>query len=523
MTACATPSEGCHEDAVSCADEGTAIFFPDPRVGTVLGERYRLLERIAEGGMGTVYRAEHVVLHKRVAVKMLRPAYRLDPALVYRFRQEAIAASEIGQENVVDITDFGRTLEGSLYFVMEELDGVSLAALLAATGPMPVGRAALILAQVCRAFAAAHARGIIHRDLRPDNVVVLQRDDGSDFVKVVDFGISQRFEEESDAGFGTGWPGYVLGAPDYMSPELIAGGEVDHRADIYAFGVLAYELLTGTLPFRGETGLAAMLEHRHGAPVPPSHHRPGLPPALEALILHALQGEPAARQQSMAEVAEGLTSALAELGLPPVYDRSPRPSAGLAPARGFTDRPGVEVLAPHRSPPRRGAPAAGAAPTCCDTTDAVAAAGVTSRGTAPRRRGWAAALTVAALAVSIWGYLAWRGSAGTAPRSVEPAAPTAAVAASTTGAPPAPAVARGAAVAAAPRGVARGTVAGAAARSTAPAASRAAPPRAQGTVASAPGAAKRARRTDHGRKKLAERPADDDLYSRLDELKPDPF
>src|SRR5919205_3848682 len=164
---------------------------PDPMLGRVLGERYRLIARIGEGGMGTVYRAEHVVLKKRMAVKILRHHLSRDEDLVRRFQQEAIAASAIGQENIVAVTDFGRTPEGSVYFVMEELDGPSLAGLLADTGPLPVERAVQLLAQVCRALAAAHANGIVHRDLKPDNVIVVRREDGTDFVKVVDFGVSK--------------------------------------------------------------------------------------------------------------------------------------------------------------------------------------------------------------------------------------------------------------------------------------------------------------------------------------------
>ncbi|GEJ56899.1 hypothetical protein AMYX_16400 [Anaeromyxobacter diazotrophicus] len=309
---------------------------PDPLLGQILGERYRLLAVLGEGGMGTVYRAEHVVLRKRMAVKVLRPELSADQDLVRRFQQEAVAASAIGQENIVDVTDFGRTAQGALYFVMEELEGQGLSVLLAA-GPPPLERALLILAQVCRALAAAHGRGIVHRDLKPDNVIVVRREDGTDFVKVVDFGISKN-GAGPEPGRLTTRAGFIMGTPEYMAPEQGASATVDHRADIYAFGVLAYELLTGRLPLRGETAIATLLEHQTKVPEAPSQLRPGLPPALDALVMKALEKRPEQRQQSMFEVAAELTPVLAGLGLPPVYERAPTPAPRFAPGSGLTQR-----------------------------------------------------------------------------------------------------------------------------------------------------------------------------------------
>jgi serine/threonine protein kinase len=308
----------------------------DPLIGRVLGERYRLLARIGEGGMGTVYRAEHVVLRRRMAVKVLRRHLCDDEDLVRRFQGEAIAASQIGQENIVEVLDFGRTVEGAFYFVMEELEGESLAALLAASGSLPIERAALVLAQVCRALAAAHAHGIVHRDLKPDNVVVVRREDGTDFVKVVDFGISKHGGDRARPRVTRA--GMIIGTPEYMAPEQGAAATVDHRADIYAFGVLAYELVTGSLPFHGETAIATLLAHQTKPVEPPGRRRPGLPPAFEALILRALEKRPDARQQSMAEVAAELTRVLVAFGLPPVYERAPAPPPSYGPLAGLTER-----------------------------------------------------------------------------------------------------------------------------------------------------------------------------------------
>ncbi len=342
----------------ACPVDGTPLAPTDPLLGTVLGERYRVLARIGAGGMGTVYRVEHVVLRKRMAAKVLRPELSGDQDLVRRFQQEAIAVSQIGQENIVDVTDFGRTPQGALYYVMEELEGASHAALVEA-GPLPVDRAAGILAQICRALAAAHERGIVHRDLKPDNVMVVRRGDGSDFAKVLDFGIAK-----SAAAPETGRvtrAGMVIGTPEYMAPEQGAAARVDHRADVYAFGVLAYEMVTGRVPFSAATPVATMLEHQTRAVVPPRLLRPDLPPSLEALILHALEKRAEARPQSMREVAAALTAVLAERGLPPVYERTPTP-------------PPAGSQAPTRELPA----AAHATP--------VAAAGATGTGATGRRR-----------------------------------------------------------------------------------------------------------------------------------------
>lgn len=285
--------------------------------------------------MGTVYLAEHVALGKRVAVKVLRPEYSRDDELVRRFEQEARAASQIGHENIVDVVDFGRTPGGSLYFAMEALEGESLARLIQRQGALPVGRALLVLAQICRALGAAHARGVVHRDLKPENVHLVARDDGSDLVKVLDFGISKT-HGVPDGGRITR-AGSIIGTPEYMAPEQAMAVAVDHRCDVYAFGVLAYEMLTGTLPFQGETPLATLLKHQSEPPEPPSRRRPDLPPETEAMVLRALVKRPEGRQQDMGEVAADLSSALAAVGLSPlatpVLGMPAPPAAGGGTAR----------------------------------------------------------------------------------------------------------------------------------------------------------------------------------------------
>ena len=288
-----------------CPVDGTLLTPSHDLVGRILGDRYRILSRLGQGGMGSIYLAEHVTLGKRMAVKVLRPEYSRDAELLDRFQHEARAASQIGQENIVEVFDFGHTPEGEAYFVMEALDGESLARILHRDGPMPLSRAVPIFLQICRALGAAHERGIVHRDLKPENVFVLRRNDGADFVKVLDFGIAK----------GPGTPdskrltkaGSIIGTPEYMSPEQASSNVIDQRSDVYAFGVLAYETLTGRLPFDGDTPLATLMKHQSDAPVPPRKLRPELPPDVEQIVLRALVKRPEGRQQSMEELSAELS------------------------------------------------------------------------------------------------------------------------------------------------------------------------------------------------------------------------
>ncbi len=270
-------------------------------LGRVLGNRYRVLSRLGEGGMGTVYLCEHAVLQRRFALKVLRAELAGDPELVERFRNEAIAASRIGQENVVDVVDFGGDEDGALYYVMEALDGRSLGAILREDGPLSVARALGLLEQICRALGAAHARGVVHRDVKPENVFVVRREGGDEQVKVLDFGISHvpaapGCERLTRAGA-------IIGTPEYMAPEQATGGTVDHRADVYAVGVLAFEMLTGALPIEAPTEIATLVAAQTQPPDPPSRRNSAVPPEVDALVLRALAKRPEHRHPSMAAFA----------------------------------------------------------------------------------------------------------------------------------------------------------------------------------------------------------------------------
>jgi len=340
---CRTPSE---DGVLICPVDGTRLPQGGGLVGRTVGERYRILGRIGEGGMGTVYLCEHIALGKRMAVKVLRPEFSRDEELLRRFQHEARAASQIGQENIIDVFDFGHTAEGSAYFVMEALEGESLGRILSHEGAMSLPRALPILMQICRALGAAHQRGIVHRDLKPENVFVVRRHDEADFVKVLDFGISK--SALASEGKRITRAGSIIGTPEYMSPEQAAATSVDHRSDIYAFGVLAYEMLTGQLPFQGETPLATLLKHQSEAPLSPRRLRPDLPVEVETLIMRALVKKPEGRQQSMAEVAADLTRAMAAIDLEPLHT----PIFGTALAPLMTNQLPTEV--PRRSGSRGG-------------------------------------------------------------------------------------------------------------------------------------------------------------------------
>jgi eukaryotic-like serine/threonine-protein kinase len=289
--------------AALATDPGT-----DSLIGSHLAGRYEVSRKIGEGGMGAVYEARHSLIGKRVAIKVLLEKYATKPDVVARLQQEARLASSIGHENIVDITDFGQTDDGRTFVVMEFLEGESLAQLLARVGPLAPQRAVAIARQVVSALGAAHGKAIVHRDVKPENVFIVRRGN-KEFAKVVDFGISKlvRPQEEADAD---GSPrltqtGMVLGTPLYMSPEQARGeDELDHRIDVYAVGVILYEIITGEVPYRGTNYLSIISQVLSQDPKRPSEIRPDLSisPALEAVILKAMAKDRDLRYKSMTEL-----------------------------------------------------------------------------------------------------------------------------------------------------------------------------------------------------------------------------
>jgi serine/threonine-protein kinase len=323
----------------------------DSLIGIVLAGRYEVLRRIGEGGMGAVYEAKHTLIGKRVAVKVLLEKFHAKSDFVARLLQEARLASSIGHENIVDVTDFGTTDDGRSFVVMEFLDGESLAELERREAPLPIERSLRIARQAASALGAAHAKGIFHRDVKPENLYLVRRGE-ADFVKVVDFGISKAVKPGGDEGpeaYRLTHTGLLLGTPLYMSPEQARGDEdLDHRADIWALGVLLYECLTGEVPFRANNYLQIIAQVLTYEPASPSRLRPelGIPDAVDAVVMRAMEKDRARRYQTMAELERDLERLLAgdqNVGLPPAT--GPRPAPRSAPKRWPLVVLGLVVLA----------------------------------------------------------------------------------------------------------------------------------------------------------------------------------
>jgi len=274
-------------------------------VGQTIGN-YNITAKLGEGGMGTVFLAEHPVIGSKVALKAIHPRYACNADIVSRFMNEAKSVNQIGHDHIVDITDFGNTPGGDFYFIMEYLEGRSLAAAITEDGPFAPARALNIAAQIADALSSSHEHGVVHRDLKPDNIFLIVRDEAHDFVKVLDFGLAKLTHADEPLTRDTG-AGAVMGTPFYMAPEQCEGkADLDHRTDVYALGVIMFEMLTGMVPFGGRGYGEILIKQITVQPPAARSIRPELPPALDLILFRALAKDPATRFQTMGEFREAL-------------------------------------------------------------------------------------------------------------------------------------------------------------------------------------------------------------------------
>jgi len=309
----------CPEDQTALQADATIIGegVTDPLIGHTLDGKYQIEERLGIGGMGTVYRARHLLIDRAVAVKVLNQRLVDDDASRVRFQREAKAAGRLHHLNAVAVTDFGQSSEGYVYIVMELLEGRTLREILAKEAPLETARAVSLMLQVASAVAAAHEAGVIHRDLKPANILVTQSADAPSIVKVLDFGIAKlaadTLEEEEPKALTQF--GAMIGTPRYMSPEQCNGLELTPAADVYSLGVILYEMLTGMVPFSGSTPIAIAIKHGTEYPRPPKEIVAAIPDELESVVLHALEKDPGERPANAAEFRNELLVLTEKLGL----------------------------------------------------------------------------------------------------------------------------------------------------------------------------------------------------------------
>ncbi len=328
----------------------------DPLIGKAVDSgEYVILDRIGTGGMGSVYKAEQPSMNRLVAVKVLHSRFATRDDLVARFRREARAMSQLSHPNTARVYKYGALDDGSVYFVMDYLEGRNLAHEVRQKGPMEADRAVRIMIQVCGALEEAHRAGIVHRDLKPENVFLTLQGGNEDFPKVLDFGLAKMSEKQMGRGsMMFTQQGMVFGTPEFMSPEQAQGEELDRRSDIYSLALILYELMTGQLPFDAKTPLDMMKAHVKDPPIPLSQRVPGLKfsPELEATIAKALAKKPDDRYATAADFAEALRGCLSDAPEPAASIAPPHARISEAIADATAGMVGERSLAPKPGPAR---------------------------------------------------------------------------------------------------------------------------------------------------------------------------
>jgi serine/threonine-protein kinase len=310
----------CPQDGAKLDDETLVVDAPtvpvamvppapsDPMIGRTIAGRFRIERKLGEGGMGAVYKAEHVKMNRSCAIKILSSSALNDPEALPRFTREAQMSSRIEHPHAIGIYDFGESEDGIVYLAMEYVDGETLTKVLERDGRFGLERSLKIARQIGQALDAAHALSIVHRDLKPDNIMLSRKATDPEFVKVLDFGIAKMTESE-DKRYDLTQAGLIIGTPFYMSPEQVSGEKLDPRSDIFSFGLIVYEMLTGELPFGGQNTQAVMVSRLTTSPRPPRAIDPTIPPQVEAAVLHALERDRERRTPSAGQFVEELVDA----------------------------------------------------------------------------------------------------------------------------------------------------------------------------------------------------------------------
>ncbi len=406
------------EEAVAVTERG---FAP----GTPIGE-YEVQSFLGEGGFGSVYRVIHPVIGKSAAIKILKREYSTKPEIVARFVSEARAVNQIRHKNIIDIFAFGKLPDGTQYFVMGLLEGEPLSELLERER-LPIDRALPMLKQLAKALGAAHAAGITHRDIKPENVFVTHDDEGKIVPKLLDFGIAKLVVDNlSQHKTRSGMP---MGTPLYMSPEQVHGKAVDARSDIYSFGVMVFQILTGRLPFDGDTMMMVMMKQVNERPPTPSSVDPSLPASVDGPLLRMLEKDPALRPSSVVAAVDELARSLGDVGVVSGPVVSPSASAQRTPASTGASTPiRFSAQTPAKSPSELTLAALGASDTLIASE---APSGQSFIESSPPKRGrsragFVAVGLVAFAGLAAFGWVATRkapseGGAGTSPATTQTA------------------------------------------------------------------------------------------------------
>jgi serine/threonine-protein kinase len=388
-----------------CPRDGTALRSSNPQadlVGTIVGNNFHIIRKLGEGGMGTVYLAEHVKMGRKAALKVMNPGMNQDPDAIARFNREATNASKLSHPNICGIYDFGETAEGLIFLAMEFIEGDSLTAVIEKSGALAAPRAAGIIHQAADALQVAHDYGIVHRDLKPDNIMIARARDGGDMVKVVDFGIAKASSSDAQKVTKTG---LVVGTPEYMSPEQLSGDTLDGRSDIYSLGLVAFNCLTGKLPFPSNSAQEAMIMRLTDQPKTLAEMKPEVawPDALQAVMDKALARDVAHRYQNAAEFGRDIAKAVANMPATLAAEQGTQVMGAGAVAAAASARTVAAPSVPKTrvASPERGVPAA---PTASTSSTASTASQVPDATT--RKRGLPMP-AIAAAAVILLGGGGW--------------------------------------------------------------------------------------------------------------------